>query len=124
MKASSDDKLPQMNEAIAFDTLRFAKYLAKNGFTEQQAETMAEAQVKFLNANLANLATKADIANMATKADIADMATKTDLAQVRRPHQMDGRGWVGPGDDADDIGRRVYIVAVVRRMSPHQNGVK
>ena len=83
MKASSDDKLPQMNEAIAFDTLRFAKYLAKNGFTEQQAETMAEAQVKFLNANLATLATKADIANMATKADIADMATKTDLAQVQ-----------------------------------------
>ena len=57
MKVSSDDKLPQMNEAIAFDTLRFAKYLAKNGFTEQQAETMAEAQVKFLNANLATLAT-------------------------------------------------------------------
>ena len=81
-----------MNEAIAFDTLRFAKYLAKNGFTEQQAETMAEAQVKFLNANLATLATKtdiadmatkADIANMATKADIADMATKTDLALVQ-----------------------------------------
>ena len=71
-----------MNEAIAFDTLRFAKYLAKNGFTEQQAETMAEAQVKFLNANLATLATKADIANMATKADIADMATKADIADM------------------------------------------
>ena len=69
-----------MNEAIAFDTLRYAKYLAENGFTEQQAETMAEAQVRFLNANLANLATKADIANMATKTDIA--LVQADIAKV------------------------------------------
>ena len=69
-----------MNEAIAFDTLRYAKYLAANGFTEQQAETMAEAQVRFLNANLANLATKADIANMATKTDIA--LVQADIAKV------------------------------------------
>ena len=81
-----------MNEAIAFDTLRFAKYLAKNGFTEQQAETMAEAQVRFLNANLATLATKADIALVQAdivqvqadlKTGLADMATKADLALVQ-----------------------------------------
>ena len=73
-----------MNEAIAFDTLRYAKYLAENGFTEQQAETMAEAQVRFLNANLATLATKADVANMATKTDIALIQAdlKTGLAKV------------------------------------------
>ena len=77
-----------MNEAIAFDTLRYAKYLAENGFTEQQAETMAEAQVKFLNANLATLATKADIANM---------ATKTDIAQVQSPRlkPASSGGWSG-----------------------------
>ena len=80
-----------MNEAIAFDTLRFAKYLAENGFTEQQAETMAEAQVKFLNANLATLATKADVANMATKADLAQVRAdlKADIAQVRADTKAD-----------------------------------
>ena len=54
-----------MTEAIAFDTHRFVKRLTESGFTEQQAETLADEQVALLNANLA---TKADLASV--KADL------------------------------------------------------
>ena len=64
--------LPAMTDAIAFDTHRFVKRLTDSGFTEKQAETLAEEQVALLNGNLA---TKADIA--ALKADMA--ALKVDL---------------------------------------------
>ena len=47
-----------MTEAIAFDTHRFVKRLTDCGFSEQQAETLADEHVALLNANLA---TKADI---------------------------------------------------------------
>jgi len=47
-----------MNEAIAFDTHRYVKRLMESGFNERQAETLAEEQIAFLNANLA---TKSDI---------------------------------------------------------------
>ena len=47
-----------MAEAIAFDTHRFIKRLTESGFTEKQAETVAEEHVALLNANLA---TKADV---------------------------------------------------------------
>ena len=61
-----------MSEAIAFDTHRFVKRLTENGFTERQAETLADEQIALLNANLA---TKADIAEV--KAGIE--AVKADL---------------------------------------------
>ena len=61
-----------MAEAIAFDTHRFVKRLTESGFTERQAETLAEEHVALLNANLA---TKADIAEV--KAQIE--AVKADL---------------------------------------------
>ena len=48
-----------MSEAIAFDTHRFVKHLTENGFTEQQAEVLADEQVHLLNTNLA---TQADVA--------------------------------------------------------------
>ena len=66
-----------MAEAIAFDTHRFVKRLTESGFTEKQAETLAEEHVALLNANLA---TKADIA--AVKADIA--AVKADIDALRQ----------------------------------------
>ncbi len=75
-----------MAEAIAFDTHRFVKRLTESGFTEKQAETLAEEHVALLNANLA---TKADIA--AITADIARVEagvealrqeTKADIARV------------------------------------------
>ena len=48
-----------MSEAIAFDTHRFVKRLTESGFTEKQAETLADEHVALLNSNLA---TKADLA--------------------------------------------------------------
>ena len=70
-----------MSEAIAFDTHRFVKRLTASGFTEKQAETLAEEHVALLNANLA---TKTDIAEVkaeieAVKAEIE--AVKADLVK-------------------------------------------
>ncbi len=64
-----------MTEAIAFDTHRFVKRLTESGFTERQAETLAEEHVALLNANLA---TKADIAEI--KADIDALRQSTTAA--------------------------------------------
>ena len=61
-----------MTEAIAFDTHHFVKRLTESGFTEQQAETLAEEHVTLLNANLA---TKADISKVETRME----AIKSDL---------------------------------------------
>lgn len=47
-----------MSDAIAFDTYKFVKHLTEKGFTEEQAEALADEQVNLLNSNLA---TKADI---------------------------------------------------------------
>ncbi len=47
-----------MSEPIAFDTHRFVKRLTDNGFTEAQAEALADEQVSLLNSNLA---TKQDL---------------------------------------------------------------
>ncbi|NKC14850.1 MAG: DUF1640 domain-containing protein [Gammaproteobacteria bacterium] len=66
-----------MTEAIAFDTHRFVKRLTDCGFTEQQAETLADEHVALLNANLA---TKADIA--AVKADIAKVEAKIETVKA------------------------------------------
>lgn len=62
-----------MSGAIAFDTHRYVKRLTtEGGFTEKQAEILADEQVAMLNANLA---TKADIEALRHE-------TKTDLAKV------------------------------------------
>ena len=42
-----------MDEAIAFDTHRFVKNLTASGFTEAQAEALADEQAHLLNSNLA-----------------------------------------------------------------------
>ena len=81
-----------MSEAIAFDTHRFVKHLTENGFTEQQAEVLADEQAHLLNSNLA---TQADIATVhqdidalrqETKAGIEALRqeTKANLAEIRR----------------------------------------
>ena len=66
--------LAAMTGAIAFDTHRFVKRLTDSGFTEKQAETLAEEHVALLNDNLA---TKADIAavRLATGAGVAGFET-------------------------------------------------
>lgn len=58
--------------SAVFDTLKYAKRLREGGFTEQQADTLAVAQVELVGQGLA---TKADIAElrMATRADIAEL---------------------------------------------------
>ena len=57
---------------VAFDTHRFVKHLTESGFTEQQAEALAEEQTDLLNGNLA---TKTDIALV--KADIVQAKYET-----------------------------------------------
>ena len=82
-----------MTRAIAFDTHRFVKRLTESGFTEKQAETLAEEHVALLNANLA---TKTDIAEI--KADIARIEagiealrqeTKADIESLRQETRAD-----------------------------------
>ena len=79
-----------MTEPIAFDTHKFVKHLTENGFTEQQAEVLADEQVHLLNSNLA---TKADIEALqqATKADIEALqqATKADIKALQQATKAD-----------------------------------
>ena len=68
-----------MSEAIAFDTHRYVKRLTESGFTERQAETLAEEQVALLNANLS---TKSDIARIEASVEKSRQETKADIARV------------------------------------------
>ena len=68
-----------MSEAIAFDTHRFVKRLTESGFTEKQAETLAEEHVVLLNSNLA---TKADIAEVKAGTEALRQETRADIARV------------------------------------------
>ena len=87
----SGDYDRSMSEAIAFDTHRFVKRLTESGFTERQAETLAEEHVNLLNTNLATKtdieAVKADIEalRLGTKADIEALrlGTKADIETLR-----------------------------------------
>ena len=58
---------------VAFDTYRFVKHLTESGFTEQQAEALAEEQTAILDGNLA---TKADI-----KVEVVRLEGKIDQAK-------------------------------------------
>ena len=77
-----------MPEAIAFDTHRFVKHLTENGFTEQQAEVLADEQVSLLNSNLATQADVAaiqrDIAAIHRDIDALRQETKASIAGVQR----------------------------------------
>ena len=65
-----------MSEAIAFDSLRFVKNLTGCGFTEEQAEGLANEQIRLLNSNLA---TKADIAAVKAGLQAEIQKVKADL---------------------------------------------
>ncbi len=75
-----------MSDAIAFDTHRFVKRLKEGGFTERQAETLADEQVSLLNANLA---TKADIADVKADIEKVKLATKADIEVLRLETKAD-----------------------------------
>ncbi|MGH8605481.1 MAG: coiled-coil domain-containing protein [Gammaproteobacteria bacterium] len=70
--------------AIAFDTLKFAKRLKEGGFTDQQAETLAQAEAEFIEQNLT---TKRDLKELevALKRDIEELrgAVKRDIEELR-----------------------------------------
>ncbi len=69
-----------MSEAIAFDTHRYVKRLTESGFTERQAETLAEEQIALLNANLA---TKADIEAVKAEITKVEAGLKVDIEAVK-----------------------------------------
>ncbi len=69
----------RMTDAIAFDTHRFVKRLTGSGFTEEQAETLAEEHVALLNSNLA---TKIDI-------EMLRQGKKTDIEARRQDIRAD-----------------------------------
>ncbi len=86
-----------MTEAIAFDTHRFVKRLTGSGFTELQAETLAEEQVALLNTNLATKAdiealrqgTQADMAQIRADIEALKQATKADIEALRQETKSD-----------------------------------
>ena len=69
-----------MTEAIAFDTHRFVKNLTASGFTEAQAEALADEQVHLLNSNLA---TKADIRGTRVDIERVGSALEVKIEQVK-----------------------------------------
>ena len=73
-------------DAINFDTHKFVKHLTENGFTERQAEALAEEQVNLLNSNLA---TKADIADVKRDIENLRLATKADIESLRQETKAD-----------------------------------
>ncbi|MDE0292552.1 MAG: hypothetical protein OXI93_00035 [Bryobacterales bacterium] len=75
-----------MAEAIAFDTHRFVKRLTESGFTEKQAETLAEEHVALLNANLA---TKADVAKVEAGIEALRQETRAGIDALRQETKAD-----------------------------------
>ena len=82
-----------MSEAIAFDTHRFVKRLTESGFTEKQAETLAEEHVDLLNANLATKAdvevARADIARVEAGVETLRQETKAGIETLRQETKAD-----------------------------------
>ena len=82
-----------MTEAIAFDTHRFVKRLTDCGFTEQQAETLADEHVALLNANLAIKADiegiKAGIARIEAGMDALRQETQAGFETLRQQTRTD-----------------------------------
>ena len=75
---------------LAIDTHRFIKRLMENGFTEAQAETLADTQMAFLESRLA---TKDELheVHFALKSDIAALRTdmQSEIAALRTDMQSE-----------------------------------
>ncbi len=70
-----------MVEAIAFDTHRLVKRLQEGGFTEVQAETLAEDRVDLLSSELA---TKVDVRRIEAEIDAFRQETKVEIEKLRQ----------------------------------------
>jgi len=71
-----------MGAEISFDTHRFVKNLTAAGFTETQAETLANEQIRLIEGNLA---TKADGAAIKSDLEVQIHKVKSDLeVQIRK----------------------------------------
>lgn len=66
--------------AIAFDTLKFVKRLKEAGFSEQQAEALAEAEADLFETTLAS---KQDIADLKREIETARTELKREIEAVR-----------------------------------------
>lgn len=77
--------------ALAFDTLAYARRLEGAGFSRQQAETLAEEQAKLIDERLA---TKADIALVNANIDAARLATKADLEKGLAETTSEALKWI------------------------------
>ncbi|MGH8490829.1 MAG: coiled-coil domain-containing protein [Gammaproteobacteria bacterium] len=90
--------------AIAFDTLKFAKRLKEGGFTDQQAEALAQAEAEFIEQSLAakrdlkelEVALKRDLKEIevALKRDLKELeiALKRDIEEIRGGVKRDIEG--------------------------------
>ncbi len=86
-----------MSEAIQFDTHKFVKNLVASGFTEQQAESLANEQINLINSNLATkenieqlrLETKENIESIKENIEQLRLATKADIEQLRLETKAD-----------------------------------
>ena len=65
-----------MNDAIVFDSHRFIRNLTASGFTERQAEALANEQVQLLNGNLA---TKTDLEAVKSGLEVKIASVQTGL---------------------------------------------
>ena len=70
-------------KALAFDTLKYSKRLVEAGFTDRQAEALAEEQAALVTDQLA---TKQDIAEI--KRDMKEMETRFDARLISLEHRL------------------------------------
>ena len=65
--------------ALAFDTHRFVKCLTAAGFTETQAEVLAEEQARLIDERLT------------TKKDLTELETRIDSRMAKREARLEAR---------------------------------
>ena len=75
-----------MSAAIAFDTRRFPERLAEHGFTEAQAEALANAQVGLLDGNPA---TRVDVAAIQRGIKALRQKTRAGIEVLRQGTRAD-----------------------------------
>ncbi len=84
------EETPTSSKQHVFDTLAYARRMESVGFSRQQAEALAEEQVKLIDERLA---TKADIETLrlSTKGDIEALrlSTKSDIEALRLATKAD-----------------------------------